>query len=91
MSAAVPRIPTKAEREFLLQLRFGEVVTRGELGCVVMAAEGRARQQCRKRGWARYVGRGTGAIVDGWVLTGLGKEVRKAPTPSSRTRDGGAG
>ena len=77
------RLPNKAEREFLWRLRPGELVTRGDIGPAVMGEEARARQHCRKHGWATYEGHGIGWQQAGWVLTKAGDKARRSPTSSA--------
>lgn len=61
-------------RKFLRSLvYFGGFASRGQVGCVTSRDAEKARQACRRNGWAEYVGRIHGAPKDGWRITDAGR------------------
>lgn len=77
---------TPEMRAFLKRLApFTAPQTRGSIGCVVTRADDRARQACKRFGYADYAEREDGKW--GWQITPLGRQMLAvaALSPAGRT------
>lgn len=82
---------TPEMRKFLERLApHSEPQTRGKIGCVVNREQDRARQACKRFGYAAFRRRDDGK--EGWAITTAGrKALAEPPSPASSTSRVGEG